>query len=531
MSSQNLRELLLIDLGSQYSPVLERKLNQFKLGIHKLSVDSEVIPHPSFNFSNYKSVVISGSPFSVVEFSKTPFFNWIKTQLIDSQDTPILGICFGMQLIHQVFNGSVSPELGPCYGEIEVVRERDHPFFYNVPFKFRGWASFTDSVTRLGSGFFSLATGEGKNLIASHVSKPIYTIQYHPELDESEFGEQLIRNFLSISGFDIQLIDSAYLSSKSENLLSILTKEYAEQLMGKKILIAVSGGLDSSVLIHFLKNMVLAGDIYPIYISTGLYPKHYEEKVINYFSKKFSNFKVINWEDSVFEELKGVKNAEQKRKIISEKYWKSICLVAEELKQKGVSVFAQGTLCSDKVESGKGGQESDTIKSHHNVLHSEELKELELIEPFSNIFKDQVRELGSQLHLSTFWLSKQPFPGPGLAIRVIGEVTKEKVELLGSIQQFIEQEFQEEGLERYSDQYFPILLSDKAVGVKGDQRILGYSIVLRAIKTKDFMSASVSPISINELIALGNKIVSSFPAVSRVLYDLTTKPGGTIEWE
>ncbi|AHC39908.1 GMP synthase [Mycoplasma ovis str. Michigan] len=436
-----------------------------------------------------------------------------------------------MQLIHYIFDGKVSSSLGPWYGPIEVTRDRNHPIFHNVPLKFRGWASFTDSVTKLGLGYYSLATGEGKNLISAHTTKPIYTIQYHPELDESDYGEQIIRNFLILSGLNTETTAITDLTKESEQQLDELVNKYSEQLRNKKILIAVSGGLDSSVLIHLLGKIIPSKDIYPIYISTGLYPENYEKEVIDYFSSKFENFEVINWGDSIFERLKGVKVAEQKRKIISEEYWKSISSVAKELKLKGVDSFAQGTLRSDKVETGKEGEESDTIKSHHNVLHSELLQDIELVEPFSSLFKDQVRKLGLLLNIPNFLTYKQPFPGPGLAIRVIGEVTKEKVELLGSIQQFLEKEFLIRKLEKYSDQYFPILLSDKSVGVKGDQRLLGYSVVIRAIKTRDFMSANVSHISIDNLITTGNKLVSSFSEVSRVLYDLTTKPAGTIEWE
>ncbi|AFN65214.1 GMP synthase [Mycoplasma wenyonii str. Massachusetts] len=529
MSTNNSTEVLLIDLGSQYSSVLERKLHNFKLKTKRLLVNSGVIPDSSYSFSNYQAVVISGSPFSVTEFSTTPFFGWIKEQISSSQDIPTLGICFGMQLIHYIFEGEVSPSLGPCYGPIKVTREVDDPLFQGVPLNFRAWASFTDSVIKLGEGYKVLATGEGKNLIASHINKPIYTIQYHPELKESEFGKQLIKNFLTIAGFDTdsKVQRDLDIARQLQNLIS----QYSEQLKDKKIMVAVSGGLDSSVLALLLSRMVPSENIYPVYISTGLYPPHYEIEVINYFEKKFTNFEVIIWGESIFDELLGIKDAEAKRKIISRRYWDSIGSFAKKQKERGISVFAQGTLCSDKAESGRETKESDVIKSHHNVLHSEQLKEFELVEPFSNLFKDQVRELGAKLNLPSFLLHKQPFPGPGLAIRVIGEVTKEKIELLSEIQRFMEEEFSERKIDTLCDQYFPILLSDKAVGVKGDQRSLGYSVVLRAVKSLDFMSADVSPIAIEELISIGNRIISSFSKVSRVLYDLSTKPGGTIEWE
>ncbi|AGX89047.1 hypothetical protein PRV_01440 [Mycoplasma parvum str. Indiana] len=453
---------------------------------------------------------------------------------MNNKEIPIMGICFGMQLIHYFFGGKIEKTIS-LFGEGEVIREREHLLFSEIPKKFKIWGSFFESVTKLGNGFYSLASSKEKVcLISAHVSRPIYTIQFHPELNETEFGTQLFMNFLTkVAKINFQAKqETDYRLKKNSIQVDELIEKYKEELEDAKVLVALSGGLDSSVLIHLIGEMVLEKNIYPVYLSTGLIPKKMEERTVNYFSLKFSNFKVISWKESIFKELKGITNPEEKRKLIAQKFKTTFDEIFKEEKSKGITHLAQGTIYSDVIESGKLSSKYSKIKTHHNVemINTKNLP-YKVIEPLSTLFKDQVRELGNACDLPAFLLSQQPFPGPGLAIRVIGEVTEEKVNLLSSIHDFIEQEFIERKLGKYSDQYFPILLSEEAVGVKGDQRVYGYAIVLRAIKTIDFMSANVSEIPLNALVAIANKIVSKFSEVTRVLFDLTTKPGGTIEWE
>ncbi|ADX98015.1 glutamine-hydrolyzing GMP synthase [Mycoplasma suis] len=534
LSSKRENKVLFIDLGSQYSCVLERKLKSLGCNITKYFFEEEKVPPEEFTFSNFGVVFLSGSPASVSEVDDKAGYSWLKNEIISSKQVPIMGICFGMQLIHHFFGGKIE-QVDPLFGESQIERERNHPLFLNIPQKFKIWGSFNESVTKLGHGFYSLANRGKISMISSHVTRSIYTIQFHPELNETEFGDQLFRNFLvEISNVELEENNKEIDNSREINSkIEALREKYKEQLKDARILVALSGGLDSSVLIHFLAEMTIDRNIYPVYISTGLVPKEKEEKVIKYFANKFSNFRVVSWEDSIFNDLKSVTSPEEKRKIIAQKFKKTFDEIYEQEVKRNITHLAQGTIYSDVIESGKLSSKYSKIKTHHNVemVKNESSLPYKVVEPLSDLFKDQVRMLGARLNLPAFLLSQQPFPGPGLAIRVIGEVTKEKVELISSLHDFMEREFIERKIGKYSDQHFPILLPGQAVGVKGDQRVYGNAVVLRAVKTIDFMSANVSQIPLSELVSLANKMVSKFPQVSRVLFDLTTKPGGTIEWE
>ncbi|AFO52054.1 GMP synthase [Candidatus Mycoplasma haematolamae str. Purdue] len=524
---------LLIDLGSQYSCVLERKLISLGIQLDKLPLEGDKTPSKEYSFSAYQSVILSGSPAFVSEVIDKPAYVWLSREILSSKDTPLLGICFGMQLIHHLFGGSLEQN-SSLFGEGTIERDKDHALFTNIPHKFKVWGSFSQSVSKWGQGFFSLASRGKQTMISAHISRPIVTIQFHPELYETEFGLQLLKNFfvhIALIKVDESALTSP--SKKESSKFEALFEEYREKLRDQKVLVALSGGVDSSTLCLFLKEILLEKDIYPVFISTGLFPKNYEAQIIRYFREKFCKFQVVDWSDSIFERLKGVTFPEQKRRIISEKFKETFNEILREKRTEGVTYFAQGTVFSDQIESGRTAANSDTIKTHHNVAMVSDSKSFpyKVVEPFSTLFKDEVKELGSRLNLPPFLLSQQPFPGPGLSIRIIGEVTKEKVEFLSEVHQAVETEFRERRLTKFSDQYFPVLLSEESVGVKGDSRVYGRVVVLRAIKTVDYMSANVSPLPLEDLVAIANKLVSSFPNLNRVAFDLTTKPAGTIEWE
>ena len=506
-------KILIIDYGSQYNQLISRR-------IREMQVYSEIIPfnqkidNPN---NDIKGIILSGGPSSVYD-KDAPQLN----ESILKLNVPILGICYGMQLLMQKFGGVVEPSNTREYGKSKITITKNSLLNKNLKETSTVWMSHSDHVVKVPEEFEVIAKTNSSIAMVQNVKKHIYSVQFHPEVTHTEEGNKLLSNFL----FDICKANKSWdLNDFIENAIL----EIKAEVKAENVILGLSGGVDSSVAAALL-HKAIGKQLICIFVDTGLLRMNEAEEVM-YGYGGMPQLKIIKIDakDRFFNALKGVTDPEKKRKIIGKEFFE----VFESAKAdfKHAKYLAQGTIYPDVIESKSVHGPSATIKSHHNVGGVPDQHSFKIIEPLKSLFKDEVRKVGIALGLSESLINRHPFPGPGLGIRIIGEVTKDKVEILQKADYIFIQELRKNNLYRKVSQAFVTLLPVKTVGVMGDQRTYEYVCALRSVNTTDFMTAHISRIPYDFLELVSARIINEVQGINRLVYDITSKPPGTIEWE
>ena len=525
-------KVLVLDFGAQYGQLIARR-------VRDLNVYSEIVPcdisADEIREMNASALILSGGPASVYA-EDAPSID----PAIFDLGLPVLGFCYGHQITAVTLGGKVGHSEVGEYGRATITRTAGAKLFNSTPMEQTVWMSHRDAVSEVPEGFTVTASTDVCPVAAMEcVERKIFTTQFHPEVKHSEYGQQLLSNFL----FEICGLEPNW---SMDNLVETMTAEFREKVGNDRVILALSGGVDSSV-VAALGARAVGKQMTCVFINHGLLRKGEPEQVEEVFTKQFDvDFIHVHAEDRYAELLAGVTEPEEKRRIIGTQFWKEFFAVAQQLETDGkpVKYLAQGTIYPDIIESGarKTGGKTATIKSHHNLTPFPEGVHFDLIEPLDHFFKDEVRALGLALGLPGHIVFRQPFPGPGLAIRIIGAVDKEKLEILKNADAIVREEldaynqrlFEQTG-ERNSEhscwQYFAVLPDIKSVGVMGDERTYQRPIILRAVESSDAMTADWAKLPYDVLARISGRIVAEVPGANRVCYDITSKPPATIEWE
>lgn len=508
-------KIIIVDFGSQYSQIITRR-------IRDMEVYCEI--KPEINISDIdetvKGIILSGGPSSVYEKGSPT----IDKQIFDL-NIPILGICYGMQLITHINGGTVEKAEKREFGKAMLsILEEQNPLFKDIPVSSLVWMSHADHITKMASGFRTIAKTESSNAAIANDNN-VYALQFHPEVYHSEYGIKIIENFVfNVCKCKKNWIVEDYLDEKIEKI--------RKQVNGQKVLLGLSGGVDSSVAAALIYKAI-GKNLICVFVDTGLMRKNEKENV----QKQYELFEDINIvyvdaKNRFIDKLKGVSDPEAKRKIIGREFVEVFNEQAKILKEnEDIKFLAQGTIYSDIIESANKKGNSQTIKSHHNVGGLPEDLKFELVEPLKELFKDEVRNLGVKLGLNEQLLNRHPFPGPGFGIRVVGEVTEEKLELLREADYIFTTELDNYKLYDKVSQAFVVILPVKSVGVMGDVRTYEYVVSIRAVNTIDFMTATWSKLPYDFLENVSNRIINEVKGINRVTYDISSKPAATIEWE
>jgi GMP synthase (glutamine-hydrolysing) len=510
-------KILILDFGSQYTQLIAR-------AVREANVYCEIIPyHKKFEVdASLKGIILSGSPFSV---------NEEKAPVVEIADfitkVPVLGVCYGAQLTAKVFGGRVEKSNKREYGRAMMQKHINDVLLHNVSDMSQVWMSHSDSIKELPQGFEVLATTASIPVAAfrrinnNNDTHPLYGLQFHPEVYHSAEGKKILQNFLvNVCGCAQDWTPAHFVTDTVEQL--------KKQIGDRKVIMALSGGVDSTVaatLIH----KAIGSNLFGIFVDNGVLRKNEFQQVLDTYHKIGLNVKGVDAKQRFYDEFKGKTDPEAKRKVIGKLF---IDVFQEEAhKLEGIEMLGQGTIYPDVIESISVHGPSVTIKSHHNVGGLPEKMHLQLVEPLRFLFKDEVRRVGKELGIPDEMLGRHPFPGPGLAIRILGEVTEEKVELLQNADHVYINGLREHNLYNSIWQAGAILLPVKSVGVMGDERTYEYTLALRAVTSVDGMTADWAHLPYDFLAHISNEIINNVKGINRVVYDISSKPPATIEWE
>ena len=508
-----MEKILVLDFGGQYNQLIARR-------VRDLQVYAEILPYTvpleQIKANNYKGIIFTGGPNSVFD-PASPHY----TPEILELGVPILGICYGCQLICHMAGGEVKTAPSSEYGKI-TFKHAPSPLFEEVPELSTVWMSHTDYIATPPAGF--AITGKTLDCPVAAMDnkdKKIYAVQFHPEVTHSEFGKQMLANFLfRVCGCQGDWVIDNFIEQKIQEL--------RQSIGSQNVILGLSGGVDSSVAAGLLSRAV-GKQLTCVFVDHGLMRKNEGDEVEKTFTQLFDmNFIRVNCADRFMKALKGVTDPEEKRKIIGTEFFEVFWDTIREQRDKGF--FAQGTIYPDCIESGKG--DADVIKTHHNRVNTPgDVQFAGILEPLCDLFKDEVRAVGEKLGIPKALVWRQPFPGPGLGVRIIGEITAEKIAVLQDADWVLRDEMAKNGYEKELAQFFCVLPNVSTVGVMGDHRTYDHLIAIRAVTTDDFMTADWAKIPFDILSQVSNRITNECAHINRVVYDITTKPPATVEWE
>ena len=506
--------MVILDFGSQYTQLIARRVREMGVycELHPHDISESVI-----QALNPYGIILSGGPRSVIEECSPDIPQWVFQRNI-----PVLGICYGMQSMAKYWGGEVTAGIAPQYGSASITLLEECVLFQDLLEKTSPvWMSHADNVVKLPAGFKTIATSHQSAIAAmAHESQPYFGVQFHPEVTHTPFGQQLLERFvLGVCQAEQLWKTSAILDDLVVSIRKIVGKD--------KVLLGLSGGVDSSV-VALLLHRAIGSQVHAVFVDTGLLRKNESEEVQAVFKKLHLPMVCVEASQRFLPALKGITCPEEKRKKIGQLF---IQIFQEEAeKETGIGWLAQGTIYPDVIESASNSA-ADKIKSHHNVGGLPDSLPFPLLEPLRFLFKDEVKQLAKALCLPVEISQRHPFPGPGLAVRILGEVKPEFVNILRQADAIFIELLREHNLYEKISQAFAVFLPVKSVGVRGDGRCYEYVVSLRAVETTDFMTAHASALSMAFLTTVANRIMNEVPGISRVVYDISGKPPATIEWE